>query len=84
VLVINDNNLKLLKMKEKLLEVTIDNSQNTILEDYSSLAKEIDSEVYETLVDKIKTTDYHNQTLEEQLAFLSEIENEYVEINELQ
>ena len=52
MLVINTTNENLLKMKEKLLEVSIgDNS--SILEDYKKYAKEIDDDYYNQIIKKI-------------------------------
>lgn len=84
MLVMDDNNLKLLKMKEKLLEVSMDNERQSILEDYEKLAIEIDKKTYDSLVYKIRGSEYQSLTLEEQLSFLSEIESEYDELSELQ
>lgn len=84
MLVIDDNNLKLLKMKEKLLEIAVLEDLDIVLNDYKRLAEEIDKSVYEAFINRIRKTDYHNQSLEEQLSFLIDIEEEYVEFYELQ
>ena len=84
MLILDDNNLKLLKMKEKLLEISTDDGRQSILEDYEKLAIEIDKSVYDSIIEKIKNSDYHNQSFEEQLSFLSELESEYDRLNELQ
>ena len=81
MLVIDETKLKLLKMKEKLLEVMIEDNKN-VLKDYKDLAIEIDKSLYESLLEKIKSTNYNSLPLEEQISFLSEIENDYNEYNE--
>ena len=83
MLVIDDNKLKLLRMKEKLLEFPIDN-QSQILSEYKEMVIDIDKVMYERLIDMIKNTNYHNLPLEEQLRFLTDIENEYNNFNEFQ
>lgn len=83
MLVIDENKLKLLKMKEKLLEVT-EGNQEAALDDYKKLAIEIDNEMYEAIINKIKNTNYHNLPLEEQLKFLTDIEKDYESFNEFQ
>lgn len=83
MLVNNDNNLKLLKMKEKLLESSsIDREKN--LSDYSEIAKKIDLFSYNNLIDKINLTADNNHTLLEELKSLEDIEREYVQLDELQ
>lgn len=83
MLVNNDNNLKLLKMKEKLLESSsIDREKN--LSDYSEIAKKIDLFSYNNLIDKINLTTDNNHTLLEELKSLEDIEREYVQLDELQ
>lgn len=83
MLVINDNKMKLLKMKEKLLEVSNDNNDK-LLEDYAKLALEIDNDYYNQLINEIKDTDYNSFSLEEQIKYLSEIEDDYNYLNQLQ
>ena len=83
MLVIDENKLKLLRMKEKLLEFPVDN-QNEILSDYKEMVIDIDKVMYERLIDMIKNANYHNLPLEEQLKVLSELENEYNNFNEFQ
>ena len=83
MLVNNDNNLKLLKMKEKLLESSsVDREKN--LNDYSDIAKKIDLFSYNNLIDKIKICADSNYTLLEELKILEDIEREYVQLDELQ
>ena len=53
MLVVDNNKMKLLRMKEKLLEVSPDNYQNNLV-DFRKLAIEIDNEVYNLLVNNIK------------------------------
>ena len=83
MLVINDNKMKLLKMKEKLLEVSNDNNDK-LLEDYAKLALEIDNDYYNQIINEIKDTDYNSLSLEEQIKYLSEIEDDYNYLNQLQ
>ena len=83
MLVINDNKMKLLKMKEKLLEVSNDNNDK-LLKDYAKLALEIDNDYYNQLINEIKDTDYNSFSLEEQIKYLSEIEDDYNYLNQLQ
>ena len=83
MLVINTINENLLKMKEKLLEVSIgDNS--SILEDYKKYAKEIDDDYYNQIIKKIENCNYNSLSFEEQIKFLSEIEDDYNYLNQLQ
>ena len=83
MLVVDNNKMKLLRMKEKLLEVLPDNYQG-YLDEFKSLAIEIDYEVVASLVNHIKETNYHDLPLEEQISVLSEIIQEYDDVNELQ
>lgn len=79
----NENDLKLLKMKEKLLEVTDANHEEN-LRIYAQLAVQIDKDYYNGILNKINESNYHNQTLEEELVFLEELEKEYEQLFELQ
>jgi len=83
VLDTNENDLKLLKMKEKLLEVTDANHEEN-LRIYAQLAVQIDKDYYNGILNKINESNYHNQTLEEELVFLEELEKEYEQLFELQ
>ena len=83
MLVIDENKMKLLKMKEKLLEVSFDNYQQH-LADYKELAIEIDKQAYDALIEQIKNTDYYSLPLEEQAQVLTDIKGEYDSLNELQ
>ena len=83
MLVINDNKMKLLKMKEKLLEVSNDNNDK-LLEDYAKLALEIDNDYYNQIINEIRGIDYNSLSLEEQIKYLSEIEDDYNYLNQLQ
>ena len=83
MLVINDNNMKLLKMKEKLLEVSTDGS-SSLLDDYQSLVYEIDNDYYNQIINKIDKSNYSVLSFEEQIAFLSEIEEDYNYLNQFQ
>lgn len=79
----DDNKMKLLKMKEKLLEVSPDDREKN-LQDYKNIVIDIDKDVYLTYVDKIKNTNYHKLPYPEQLEVLLELEQEYNDINEMQ
>ena len=83
MLLIDENKMKLLKMTEKLLEVAIEN-RDKVLADYKNITVEIDNSLFLALIEKIKNTDYHNHSLEEQFVILSDIENEYNELYELE
>lgn len=82
MLVIDDSKMKLLKMKERLLEISA-GVDKAALEDYKKLAVEIDNQIYNNLFEKIKNTDTHNYSLEEQLIFLNEILQDYEDLYQL-
>ena len=87
MLAVDNNKIKLLKMKEKLLEIYGDNKSDEYiktLEEYSNLATEIDREVYDAFVNKIKNTNYQSLPYNEQLELLQGITDEYEDIYELQ
>ena len=86
---INDNDFKLLKMNESLLSrLSVKDGKDYIqaLTNYQKLAKKIDSNSYQELIDKIKNyeNNQHKLPLEEELVFLQELENQYDSLNELQ
>lgn len=86
---INDNDFKLLKMNESLLSrLSVKDGKDYIqaLTNYQKLAKKIDSNSYQELIDKIKNyeNNQHKLPLEEELTFLQELENQYDSLNELQ
>lgn len=83
MLVNNDSNLKLLKMKEKLLESSSVNREKN-LDDYSELASKIDSFSYNNLIEKIHLSTDNNYTLLEEIKFLEDVEHEYMQLDELQ
>ena len=83
MLVVDDSRLNLLKMKEKLLLIS-DNKSEKLLNDYKDLVISIDKDEYESLINKIKENNYRDLPLEEQVAFLNEIESDYNSLNELQ
>ena len=83
MLVIDDNKLKILRMKEKLLEVSTGN-KDMILSEYKKMVLELDENMYNRLIDIIKNTIYHNLPLEEQLQGLTNLEGEYNSYNEFQ
>lgn len=82
MLVIDDSKMKLLKMKERLLEISA-GVDKAALEDYKKLAVEIDNQIYNNLFEKIKNADTHNYSLEEQLVFLNEILQDYEDLYQL-
>ncbi len=82
MLVIDDSKLKLLKMKEKLLEVS-KGDRVALLDDYKKLAMSIDKDIYNAVVKMIQTTDARNLPLSEQLTFLMQVEEEYNSFDEL-
>ena len=83
MLVIDDSKLKLLKMKEKILELSPDKNEKTLAE-YQKLAIDIDNECYKMIIDKIKSNNYHSLPFEEQVKFYNEIIEDYNYLNELQ
>ena len=83
MLIIDDNKMKLLKMKEKLLEISFDNIDN-ILADYKKIIIDIDSVAYNDLLAEINEIDYNNLSLEEQIDYLTKIADDYTYLNELQ
>ena len=83
MVVVDGNRLNLLKMKEKLLEIT-GNKNDKLVNEYKELVSSIDKDEYDALIKKIKETNYHNLPLEEQVTFLNEIESDYNSLNELQ
>ena len=83
MLVIDDSKLKLLKMKEKMLELSPDKNEKTLAE-YQKLAIDIDNECYKMIIDKIKSNNYHSLPFEEQVKFYNEIIEDYNYLNELQ
>ena len=83
MLVIDDNKIKLLRMKEKLLELSVVNREKN-LADYEKLALELDKEIFKAYTAKLKDTNYRNLPYDEQLQFLMEVADEYDQINEIQ
>lgn len=73
-----DNNLKLLRMKEKLLKINEGVNDNDIV-DYGNSAKVIDKYYYDKLVNKINSS-LHNHSLEEEYTLLEEIDREYEQL----
>lgn len=81
---INDKDFKLLKMTESLLSrVDDDRLREDALDRYAILSKKIDEKNFQELVRKIKEYE-HNQTLEEELDELEEIDNSYIQLEETQ
>lgn len=83
MLIIDDNKMKLLKMKEKLLEVSKDR-RSDIFEDYRNIVIDIDNTAYNDLINEIIEVDYNNLSLEEQIEFFNKIIEDYTYLNELQ
>ena len=83
MLIVDDNRVNLLKMKEKMLKLSLDN-KDKVLDEYKELATAIDKEEYNALINKIRDNDYTKLPLEEQISFLDEIESNYNSLNELQ
>ena len=82
--VIDENKLKLLKMKERLLEISFDN-RNSVLADYKLIAMEIDNILYKSITDIIKSNvSYTDKPLEEQLELFLKIEKEYADYDKFQ
>lgn len=81
---INDKDFKLLKMTESLLSrVDDDRLREDALDRYAILSKKIEEKSFQELVRRIKEYK-HNQTLEEELDELEEIDNSYVQLEETQ
>lgn len=81
---INDKDFKLLKMTESLLSrVDDDRLREDALDRYAILSKKIDEKSFQELVRRIKEYE-HNQTLEEELDELEEIDNSYIQLEETQ
>lgn len=86
---INDNDFKLLKMNESLLN-RLSSSDGDIyyqtLKKYEKLAKKIEKVNYDELMVKINNyiENKHNLSLEEELNLLEKLENEYRQLEELQ
>lgn len=81
---INDKDFKLLKMTESLLSrVDDDRLREDALDRYAILSKNIDEKSFQELVRRIKEYK-HNQTLEEELDELEEIDNSYIQLEETQ
>lgn len=81
---INDKDFKLLKMTESLLSrVDDDRLRDDALDRYAILSKKIDEKSFQELVRRIKEYE-HNQTLEEELDELEEIDNSYTQLEESQ
>ena len=83
MLVVDGNRLKLLRMKEKLLEVSMGNNKQ-VLSEYKDIVISIDKDMYEELINMIRNTNYRNQSLEEQLVFFNNLEREYNSYSEFQ
>ena len=83
MLVIDDSKKNFLNMKAKMLELSAGDFEEN-LTDYRRTALEIDWECYQSIVDKIKNTDYNHLSLEEQIKFYTEIVDDYNQLNELQ
>jgi len=78
-----DNNFKLLRMKEKLLDVT-DNNRDTNLLDYREAAQNIDNMYFKELIDKLKESDNEPLSLEDELKYLSVVKEMYEQLEFMQ
>ena len=83
MLIIDDSKLKLLKMKEKMLELA-GKTDLEALDEYRDLAVSIDEDCYQMIIKEIKDSNYNNLPLEEQIKTLRVIEDDYNYLNELQ
>jgi len=83
VLVFDDNMLKLAKMHETLLKVTVENRQEN-LEKYKAIVIEIDKQAFTSLLDELRNVNDHNQTLEDELQFMEMVSDYYNQLYELQ
>lgn len=74
--VIDENRMKLLKMKEKL--ISLNGGDLVAVEEYKEIASQIDMELYTSITDMINDhQDYVNYSLEKQLDFLIQLEEEF-------
>ena len=82
---INDNDYKLLKMNESLLSKlsSDDDRFKKAIDTYKELAIKIDRSNYNDFIDKINKCS-NNQSLQEELEYLEELENDYGQLNEIQ
>ena len=83
MLVVDDTRTNLLKMKEKLLKITKGDRQQ-LLDEYKDLVISIDRDEYNALISKIKSTNYIDLPLEEQVSFFNDIIDNYNSLNEMQ
>ena len=83
MLVFDDNMLKLAKMQETLLKVTVENRQEN-LEKYKDIVIEIDKQAFASLLEELKQVNDHNQTLEDELQFMEMVSDYYNQLYELQ
>ncbi len=83
MLIIDDNKMKLLKMKRKLLEVSF-NNRDKVLNEYKDIILDIDNEAYNNLINEINEIDYTTLSLEEQIEFFNQIDADYTYLYELQ
>lgn len=83
--VVDEKKMNLLKMTERLLEISYDKTLESTLIGYEKLVCEIDNELYKSITDKIKSNDnYNDQPLEVQLETLVELEIDYANYDEFQ
>ncbi len=82
---INDNDYKLLKMNESLLsKLSSDDIKfKETIDTYKELAIKIDTSKYNDFIEKINNNS-NNQSLQEELEYLDELENGYGQLNEMQ
>lgn len=77
------NLTKLLKMKAKALEVNPIVSEKD-LQEYASLVTEIDNFEYLEFISKVKQITFHNNSLEEEISYLKELDVAYKSLEEKQ
>ena len=82
MLVIEENMFRLVKMQETLLKVSSVNRKEN-LEKYAKTVSEIDAKAFESIVEKTKHIDEHNQTLEDEVTFLKELKEIYDQLIQL-
>lgn len=83
MIVIDDNMLRLAKMQETLLKMSVDNREENVKK-YCQIVTDIDKKAFLSLLDYISQVNKHNRTLEEELEFLEQVKSYYDQINELQ
>lgn len=83
MLIIEENMLRLAKMQETLLKVSETNREENLVK-YIKTVSEIDAKFFEYIIEKTKHIDEHNQSLEEEIEYLKEIQSLYNQLLDLQ